>query len=110
MRYKKSIGNHGEEFAGNVLEDMGYEIMERNYWTKLGEIDIIARKDQTLHFIEVKTRTQDSYGYPAESVTETKLDNMRKAAQIYMSNRRLFWRNVSFDVFEVMTNIISNCI
>lgn len=110
MRYKKSIGNHGEEFAGKILSDMGYEIMERNYWTKLGEIDIIARKDQTLHFIEVKTRTQDLYGYPAESVTQAKLDNMRKAAQIYMSSRRLFWRNVSFDVFEVMTNIISNCI
>ena len=110
MRYKKSIGDHGEEFAGQILQEMGYEIMERNYWTKLGEIDIIARKDQTLHFIEVKTRTQSTYGYPAESVTKTKLDNMRKAAQIYMSNRRLFWRSISFDVFEVMTNMISNCI
>lgn len=110
MRYRKQIGDHGEEFASKILSDMGYEIMERNYWTKLGEIDIIARRDRTLHFIEVKTRTQNAYGYPAESVTQAKLDNMRKAAQIYMSNRRLFWRNVSFDVFEVMTNMISNCI
>lgn len=110
MRYRKDIGNHGEEFASRILSDMGYEIMERNYWTKIGEIDIIARKDQTLHFIEVKTRTQSSYGYPAEAVTGDKLSKMRRVAEIYMSSRRLFWRNVSFDVFEVMTNMITNCI
>ena len=110
MKYKKAIGDYGEDFASSLLAEMGYEIMERNFWTKLGEIDIIARKDQTLHFIEVKTRTQTTYGYPAESVTRDKLDKMKKAAQIYMSGKRLYWRFVSFDVFEVMTNMISNCL
>ena len=110
MRYKKAIGGHGEDFAVAVLVDSGYEILERNYWTRLGEIDIVATRDNILHFIEVKTRTQIACGYPAESVTNDKKERMKRAAQIYMSQRKLFWRNVSFDVFEVLANVIENCI
>lgn len=110
MNTNKSIGGNGEDFAALILQTKGYEILERNYRTKLGEIDIIAKKDNVLHFVEVKTRTQKTYGYPAESVTEDKLNRIRKASQIYMFNRKMFWRNVSFDVFEIMTNMIQNCV
>lgn len=110
MTYRKNVGNHGEEFATKILENEGYKILERNYWTKHGEIDIIASKDRCLHFVEVKTRTQLRYGFPSESVTEEKKKRIRRAAQIYMSNSRFYWRNISFDVFEVTTNIIPNCI
>lgn len=110
MRYRNVIGKSGEDFATSVLESNGYEIMERNYRTRLGEIDIIARKDGTLHFVEVKTRTQDQYGSPADSITREKKEHIRKVAQIYMSSTRIFWRRVSFDVFEVMTNMITDCI
>lgn len=110
MNTNKSIGGNGEEFAALILQSKGYEILERNYRTQIGEIDIIARKDNVLHFIEVKTRTQNNYGYPAEAVTEEKLNRIRRASQIYMLNRKLYWRNVSFDVFEIMTNMIQNCV
>ena len=109
MTYRRQIGNHGEDFASKILEDEGYMVIERNYWTRHGEIDIIATKDRCLHFVEVKTRTQLKYGSPAESVTEEKLSRMRRAAQDYMSNSRYFWRNISFDVFEITTNVIANC-
>lgn len=110
MTYRRKIGNHGEDFAVNILKDEGYQILERNFWTKHGEIDIVASKDHILHFIEVKTRTQLRYGYPAESITEDKKMRMRRAANIYMSSKKYFWKNISFDVFEVTTNIIPNCI
>lgn len=110
MNNNKSIGGNGEEFAALILQNKGYEILERNYRTKLGEIDIIAKKGNVLHFVEVKTRTQKNYGYPAESVTAEKLNRIRKAAEIYMFNKRIFWRNISFDVFEIMTNMIQNCV
>lgn len=110
MTYRKKIGDHGEEFAAKILEDNGYKILDRNYWTKHGEIDIVACKDKCLHFVEVKTRTQLRYGYPAEAITEEKKSRMRRAANIYMSSSRVFWRNISFDVFEITTNVIPNCI
>ena len=109
MNSNKSIGGNGEDFATLILQSKGYEILERNFRTKIGEIDIIAKKDNVLHFVEVKTRTQSIYGYPAEAVTDEKLNKIRKVSQIYMLSRKIFWRNVSFDVFEIMTNMIQNC-
>ena len=53
VRYKKNVGDNGEDFAARLLADSGYEILERNYRTKYGEIDIIACRDGVLHFIEV---------------------------------------------------------
>lgn len=110
MNNNRIIGNHGEEFASRILEADGYKVLERNYWTRLGEVDIIASKNQCLHFVEVKTRTQTRYGMPAESITEEKKRHMRRVAQIYMSNSRMFWRNISFDVIEVSMHLIPNCI
>ena len=70
-RYCRRVGNHGEDFAAKILEDSGYMILERNYRSRSGEeIDIIATKDGVLHFIEVKTRTADEFGYPADAVNE----------------------------------------
>ena len=53
-------GNLGEDFAADYLEKEGYRILERNYATKLGEIDIIAQKDNFIAFVEVKARSEDS--------------------------------------------------
>jgi len=110
MRYNKNVGDSGEDFAVKMLEESGYVIMERNYWTRAGEIDIVARKDGIIHFIEVKTRNGDAYGYPSDSITESKRLRMRRSAECYLSQRRMSWRNVSIDVYEVMTNLIENCV
>ena len=84
MRYKKDIGDSGEQFAAEMLEASGFYILERNYRTKVGEIDIIACRDGVLHFVEVKTRTGTSCGYPAEAVTEIKRQRIRRAAEWYL--------------------------
>lgn len=110
MRYLKTIGSTGEQLAAEMLTNSGYEIIGRNYMTKRGEIDIIAIKDGVLHFIEVKTRTGDAYGSPAESVTRVKQQRMRRAAEQYVQNRRLHWRCISFDVFEITANLLEDCI
>jgi putative endonuclease len=109
MRYKKNVGDIGEEFAAKLLANSGYRILERNYAARSGEIDIIATKDGVLHFVEVKTRNSMKYGYPSESVTRIKQERIRKAARQYLQSRRLEWQNVSFDVYEIMTELIEDC-
>lgn len=110
MSNKKLIGAMGEEFATRSLADAGYQILDRNYRTRFGEMDIIAKKDDCLHFIEVKTRTQDIYGRPCEAITEEKKLRMRRIAEVYMNNKRVYWREISLDVFELTANMIENCI
>ena len=109
MRYKKNVGDYGEEFAAQLLENSGYRIIERNYAVKVGEIDIIAIRDGVIHFIEVKTRTGDQYGYPSEAVNSIKQNRIRRAAEQYLGSRRLRWQNVSFDVYEIMADLIEDC-
>ncbi len=109
-KYCKNVGNHGEDFAAGMLEDMGFNILDRNYRTRYGEIDIICMKGGVLHFVEVKTRTGDDFGYPSDAVTEEKRKNIRRAAEYYLTNRHSMWRAVSLDVMEVTANLIENCI
>lgn len=109
MRYKKNVGDLGEEFAARMLELSGYTIIGRNFATKFGELDIIAIKEDTIHFVEVKTRTGLDCGYPSESVTSYKIERIKKAARFYLSTRRYKWKNISFDVYEVLTELIEDC-
>lgn len=109
MRYRKNVGDCGEEFAAQLLTNAGFRIIERNYSTKAGEIDIIALKDGVIHFVEVKTRNGDLYGFPSESVTAEKQRRIRKAAKLYIQSRRMEWKHVSFDVYEIMTDLIEDC-
>lgn len=109
MRYKKNTGDSGEDFAAAMLINNGFNILERNYSTKAGEIDIIATKDGIIHFIEVKTRNGNMYGSPAEAVTTSKQRHIRKAAELYLQSRRYSWDAVSLDVYEIMTDFIEDC-
>ncbi len=109
MRYRKNVGDIGENYAADLLTNSGFQVIERNYRTKAGEIDIIAIKDGVLHFVEVKTRNGDKYGYPSESVTEVKQQRIRRAAEQYLQGRRMQWNKVSFDVYEIMTEFIEDC-
>lgn len=109
MRYRKNVGDFGEQFAAEMLNLSGYRVINRNFRVREGEIDIIAIKDGVMHFIEVKTRKGDEFGYPSDSVTQTKQKRIRNAARQYLNNRRGNWEDVSFDVFEVMVNHIENC-
>lgn len=106
MKYRRNLGIYGENFASRILIEKGYDILERNYSCRYGEIDIIAKKGSTIHFFEVKTRFGDSCGYPAEAVDDDKLKKMVITAEDYLRKHRPAWRDVSFNVFEIATDIL----
>lgn len=87
--YKKQFGEKGELEAVQYLRKHGYEIIERNYRLRNGEIDIIAidetEKPHTLVFIEVKTRFSDEYGDPLEAITYYKLQALQRTAIFYQT-------------------------
>lgn len=109
MRYKKNVGDAGEDLAVMMLENSGFTILDRNFNTKVGEIDIVAIRAGVIHFVEVKTRNGGMYGYPSEAVTAAKRRHIRKAAEYYLQNRRHDWQSISLDVFEIMTDFIEDC-
>jgi len=106
----KKLGDIGEQMAEKVYAEDGFQILETNFRCRSGEIDIIAEKDFCFHFVEVKTRRGDDFGYPAESVNETKQRRMQAAARYYMHMNRLENVRVQFDVVEIEVNQIGNCI
>lgn len=84
----KAIGSDGEELAVRYLTKKGYRIIARNYKTPLGEIDIIAKDGDTLVFLEVKTRTSDSFGYPFEAVDNHKKRKIRNVALLFLKKMK----------------------
>ena len=78
------IGKEGEDLAVKILESKGYRILERNYRTKFGEIDIIAKDKKSLVFTEVKYHKNMGYGLPQETVTDEKLHKIQKTAEMYL--------------------------
>ena len=80
---KKSLGRLGEELAVKQLKNNGYRILEQNFRSKFGEIDIIAQDADDLVFIEVKTRWSKSFGPPEEAITPWKIKRMTQACQYY---------------------------
>lgn len=79
----KELGAKGEDIAANYLSSLGYKILERNYRASYAEVDIVAKHEETIVFVEVKTRTYDYYGRPEEFVTKQKQKNISFAAAIY---------------------------
>ena len=103
--YKKRIGDYGEKFAVGFLEAKGYEILERDFRTKFGQVDVIARNTRVIHFIEVKTRSSVKYGRPAEAVNQNKINHIRNVAMFYIKTRRIK-EPVIIDVMEILVNHI----
>ncbi|MBC7874765.1 MAG: YraN family protein [Ferruginibacter sp.] len=78
------FGTGGENLAATWLIEKGYEILHRNWRYSHYEVDIIAVKDNFLHFIEVKTRNFSPFGYPEDSVRKKKFKNLQRAADQYI--------------------------
>ena len=95
------FGRKGEDLAVDFLAAHGYDIIERNYRKKFGEIDIVARDGATLCFIEVKTRITDAYGHPFEAVTPSKQRVIRRLAAVYLADHRIGDELIRFDVIGV---------
>jgi len=96
------LGRSGEDVAADLLKGKGYKILVRNYKTKLGEIDIIARDKDTLAFIEVKTRHSDRFGLPQEAVSVSKQKQISKAALMFLKENNLLEKKARFDVISVV--------
>ncbi len=79
----KKLGQFGETIAANFLRLKGYRIVERNFRTAHGELDLVCKKADQLIFVEVKTRSSQKFGYPEEAITKAKLAKLEQMAQIY---------------------------
>lgn len=82
------LGDYGENLAESFLKKNGYKIIERNFRIRGGELDIIALDKDTLVYVEVKTRSNNRFGLPEESVTNSKINFIKKAALFYKSQRK----------------------
>jgi putative endonuclease len=80
MADKDALGRGGEDLAARYLEAQGYRIVDRNWRGERGELDIVARRDGTTVFVEVKTRSGGRFGHPFEAITPRKLRTLRRLA------------------------------
>lgn len=99
---KRKVGQEGEDLAVKFLKKRGYRILCRNFFTRQGEIDIIARDKKGLVFVEVKMRNSPDFGYPAESVTGTKTERIGKTALYYLMKNRLNDTPYRFEVVSIL--------
>ncbi len=100
-RKRLDLGVLGEKLALKEIRARGYRSIIRNYSCKLGEIDLIARDEDTLVFIEVKTRRNRSTGYAKEAVNLKKRRQLSKVALYYMKTNEYFDSRARFDVIAV---------
>lgn len=106
--YKKLFGGIGEKKSAKFLKKKGYKILEKNYKTKIGEIDIIAEKDGVIVFVEVKTRTDDSFGYAAEAVDRRKREKYFKVATEYLLKKQKIDSACRFDIIAIENDEINH--
>lgn len=97
------LGAMGEQSAARFLRQNGYEIYSCNFYTAMGEIDIVAFKDDVLCFVEVKTRKENAMLSPATAVDYHKRENLKSAASFYI-NKYSLTNNFRFDIVEVIVN------
>lgn len=100
--HNKEIGMRGENIAVKHLLSQGYVILERNYRSRHGEIDIVSKHNNTIVFVEVKTRSSLSYGRPIESIDYKKIKHLQYTAQGYMQWKGLYNQGCRFDAIEVV--------
>ena len=100
----KDYGRLSENYAKNVLIAKGFKILESNFRTKFGEIDIIAKKKSKTYFVEVKSRNNLKKGYPQESVDRKKLFKIVKAIQYYNLIHNIDERNERIIIFSLLIN------
>ncbi len=98
---KRASGRAGEDTAAAYLVSLGYDVLQRNYYTRYGEIDIIANDGDWLVFAEVKKRKNAKYGTGAQAVTSKKIETIRLCASIYLAEHVLLDQKVRFDVIEI---------
>ncbi len=98
---RQQTGRLGEKLARRHLETLGFTIVEANYRTRWGEIDLVAEKNAELVFVEVRTRRSRSMGTPEESITETKRAHLIAAAEEYLQGSDVLYEDWRIDLIAV---------
>lgn len=100
MAHHNHTGFFGEKMAVEYLLEKGYSILYQNWRHSHWEVDVIASLNNTLHFIEVKTRRTKKFGHPEEGVTKKKLENIINASEefLYLNPQ---WKTIQFDVLSI---------
>ncbi len=98
----RSVGIEYEKVACEYLKQQGYEILERNFYSHAGEIDIIAKQGEYLVFVEVKYRKDSAKGNPLEAISLHKQKTISKCALYYIEKNGLFDMQVRFDVVGIL--------
>lgn len=102
MAAKDEVGRYGESVAVRHLMGQGYAVLARNWRCDIGEVDIVARDGDCLVICEVKTRRSDRFGAPAEAVTRTKLERLRRLAGRWLAESGQHPAAVRIDVVAVV--------
>lgn len=117
MYSRHIIGKRGEQIAIDYLKGQGYVILEKNFSSRQGEIDIIAKDKEEVVFVEVKTRTNFLYGKPIEAVDLKKQKHLLSTAKYYLLKHNLKNSFIRIDIIEIflkegkrIINHIKNCI
>lgn len=106
--YNKINGTIGEIDAVQYLKNKKYQIIATNYRNRIGEIDIIAKDENTLVFVEVKRRATLAFGRPCEAVDFRKQQKIRKVAELYLLTTKQYYADVRFDVIEILGDEINH--
>lgn len=95
-------GNIGEDIAVAHLKKHGYKILQRNFSCQFGEVDIVAQQEDYIVFVEVKSRSNTSFGMPREAVDWRKQQRIVNCASLWLTAKRKVGSPVRFDVVEVL--------
>lgn len=105
---KRSFGKKNEDLAVDFLQRKGYTILQRNFYTRYGEIDIVALRDDTVVFVEVRSLSKTDFGLPQESLNKTKIKKIIKTAEYFLYKNNLTDKNIRFDVIAIFQESITH--
>ncbi len=98
---RKQTGQHGEDAAAMYLTERGYSIVQRNWRCTVGELDIVAEADNTLVFVEVRTKRSRNFGTAVESITPTKQAKLVELAETYLQETNILNQDWRIDVIAI---------
>lgn len=105
---KRAVGSEKESIIADYLSDNGYTIIERNFFSRSGEVDIIALKDKYICFVEVKYRKNKTCGMPQEAVSLNKMKKICKASMYYLYTHRQYASyQIRYDVAAILAEDIT---
>ncbi len=99
--HRRAVGRWGEESAARFLQEKGYQILEQNFRSQRGEIDLVVRDADTLVFVEVKAKQRDGFGEPEDRVDQAKQAQIGRVAAAYLQQNELDDVDCRFDVVSV---------